>query len=151
RFLYDEGPRLFRTDNLLFVPAGATPARPPMIAEGSLLPGDGAINTIFEYDRLSRLTFAHKDSGAVTRLDYDGVGRTIRGTDPAGDTTDWTYDAASNGVESVETEVSANPGPTQDQFLTTWFYDALGRQTMAVDNLGETARALYDSLGAVVT
>lgn len=151
RRLYDEGPRRFRADDLLFVPSGVFPFRPPMITEGSLLPGDGAVNAIFEYDRLSRPTFLHKDSGATTRLDYDGAGRTIKSMDAAGDTTGWTYDAAANGIESVETEVSTNPGPVQEQFLTTVFYDALGRRTMAVDNLGETSRLLYDSLDAVTT
>jgi YD repeat-containing protein len=151
RGLFDEAARRFRADNLLFVPAGVFPFRPPMISEGSLLPGDGAVNAIFEYDRLSRPTFLHKDSGATTRVDYDGAGRSIKTTDAAGGTTEWTYDAAGDGIESVETELSSNPGPIQEQFLTTVFYDALGRRTMAVDNLGEMSRMLYDSLDAVTT
>jgi YD repeat-containing protein len=149
RFLYDEASRRFRTDRPLFVPAGVFTARPPSISEGSLLPGDGAVNTIFEYDRLSRPTFVHRDSGAVTRTDYDGAGRALLSTDAAGDTVARTYDAAANGIESVETQVSTNPGPVQEQFFTTSFYDALGRPTMAVDNLGDATRAVYDSLDAV--
>jgi YD repeat-containing protein len=151
RLLYDELNRRIRTDTLLFVPAGAAPGRPPMITEGSLLPADGAVNTGYEYDRLSRPTFVHRDSGAVTRLDYDGAGRTLKSTDAAGDTIEWTWDAASDAIESVETELSSIPGPTQEQFLTTVFYDALGRRSMAVDNLGQTTRTLYDTLGAQVT
>jgi YD repeat-containing protein len=149
RWLYDEAARRFRADDLLFIPSGVFPFRPPMITEGSLLPGDGAVNTIFEYDRLSRPTFVHGDSSATTRLDHDGAGRMIESTDAAGDTTGWSYDAAGNGIESVEIEVSSQPGPIQEQFLTTFFYDALGRGTMTVDNLGETSRTLYDSLDAV--
>jgi YD repeat-containing protein len=150
KLLYDEVSRAFRADRMLFVPAGVFPGRAPSITEGSLLPGDGAVNGIFEYDRLSRPSFLHADSGALTRLDYDGAGRMMEKTDAAGDTLDLTYDAAGNAVESVETELSSNPGPLQEQFLTTFFYDSLGRTTMAVDNLGETSRRLYDSLGGVV-
>ena len=150
RGLYDEISRRIRTDAMLFVPPGPPPGRPPMLTEGSLLPQDGAVNTIFEYDRLSRLTFIHKDSGALTRLDYDGAGRAMKSTDPTNDTIEWTYDAADNAVESALTELSSQPGPLQEQFLSTFFYDALGRGTMAVDNLGETTRSLYDSLDALV-
>jgi len=150
RGLYDEMLRRIRVDAMLFVPAGPPPARPPVLSEGSLLPGDGAINTIIEYDRLSRPTFIHKDSGATTRLDYDGAGRAIKATDPANDTIEWTYDAAGNRVESVETELSSNPGPPDEQFLTTLHFDALGRGTMIVDNVGATTRGLYDSLDAPV-
>jgi YD repeat-containing protein len=151
RLLYDEAQRLFRKDAGLFVPSGVLPVRPAMIGEGPLLPGDGAVNTIFEYDRLSRPTFLHEDSGATTRADYDGAGRALKGTDAAGDTVEMTYDAGSNPVESLVTEIPTQPGPVQEQFFTTLFYDALGRGTMGVDNLGETGRALYDSLDAVTT
>jgi YD repeat-containing protein len=149
RGLYDEMGRRIRDDRVLFVPAGVIPARPPMVSEGPLVPGDGAINTIFEYDRLSRHTFRHDDSSALARLDYDGAGRAIKTTDPAGDTIEGTYDAGGNLVESVEPELSSKPGPVSEQFLTTYFYDALGRGTMSVDNLGETWRSIYDSLGAL--
>src|SRR5207247_995269 len=75
--LYDEALRRIRVDARLFVPSGVVPARPAMLSEGPLLPGDGAINTVFEYDRLSRQTFVHKDSGALSRIDYDGASRPI--------------------------------------------------------------------------
>jgi YD repeat-containing protein len=149
RSLYDEMERLFRQDRMMFVPAGVVPARPVMMSDGPLLPGDGAVNTIFEYDRLSRPTFLHKDSGATTRTDYDGAGRANLLTDAAGDTEMLTYDASGDPVESLDTEIPSGPGPLQEQFLTTLFYDALGRPTMAVDNLGETARSFYDSLDAL--
>ncbi len=149
-YLWDERRRVFRIDEQLFVPAGAAPGRPPVITEGPLLPGDGAINTILEYDRNDRPSFLLRDSGATVRTDYDGVDRVLRGSAPDGSTLEYAYDAQHNLVETAETELSTSPGPPSELFLTTYFYDALGRRVERVDNVGNTTRWLYSSLDAAI-
>ncbi len=152
-YLYDEQNRPFRSDRTLFVPVGVVPARSPILTEGPLVLADGAINTAWEYDRLSRLSFVTRDSGAMTRTDYDGAGRAILATLPANaEVWTYTYDDASNLIETKEVENPSNAagGPPAETFLTTAFHDALGRTTMVVDNLGQTARVEYDSLNRVV-
>ncbi len=151
RYTYDARNRLVKMDRLLFVSDGVPwPITPGTIEEGPLLPGDGRVNHILEYDRLSRLTFAHRDSSAQTRFDHDGMSRLLRVTSPDGSTTDLTYDGDGNLVETMEIEQPSAPGPPAETFFTTYFYDALGRLTTAVDNLGQTWRFVHDSLDAVV-
>jgi len=151
RIYRDEMRRPFRIDRQLFVPSGATPARPPVLAEGPLIPSDGNINALFEYDRLSRRTFALEDSGTTRRWDYDGLGRNLKRTDPGGNLVEQTFDAGSSLIELAETELSSSSGPPAELFLTTSFYDALGRKMMSVNPLGGTWRWVYDSLDAVTS
>ena len=47
------------------------------------------------------------------------------------------------------TEIAATTTLPDEVFLSTYFHDALGRMTTAVDNLGQTFRLDYDSLDAV--
>jgi RHS repeat-associated protein len=147
----DEMGRAVRMDQGLFVPSGVSPARPPLLLEGPLLPADGRVNTVLEYDRLSRRTFESRDTGATVRLDYDGAGRALKKTLPGGNLVEWTYDGDQNVIEIAETEVSSSPGPPPEAFLTTYFYDAASRLTTLVDSVGQTSRYLYDSLDAVTT
>jgi YD repeat-containing protein len=148
-FLYDEAGRLFRRDRALFPAPGSSSVRPPELAEGGLVPGDGAVNTLYEYDKLNRLTFIRRDSLAQTRYDLDGVGRLAKRTLPDGSTVEYTYDAAHNLIETAETELSSTSMVAPELFLTTHFYDALGRRTSTVDNLGQTAHFEHDSLDAL--
>ncbi len=153
RLLRDELGRVFRRNRALFMPAGSSPARPPILNEGSLLPGDGFVNTNHEYDRLSRRTFAVQDHAAMARFDYDGAGRLLEATHPGGaGSVEWTYDASGNLVETVDLQIPSNTGgPPPEEFLTTFFYDALGRRITRVDNSGQTRRTVYDSLNAATT
>lgn len=148
--LRDERGRIFRRDRRLFVPLGASPARLPVLNEGPGLPGDGATNSTYEYDRLSRMTFAISDMNVTLRTDYDGAGRPILLTDPEGNLVELAYDAGGNVIETAETERSSVPGPPPETFLTTQAFDALDRLEMVVDNVGQTTRSLYDSLDAVI-
>jgi YD repeat-containing protein len=150
-YRYDELSRLIRSDRELFVPAGATPGRTPILVEGPLVAADGFINQRIEYDRLSRTTFLVHDSGATGSAGYDGAGRTISTIDPDGSTRAWFYDDADNLIERAQTELSSTPAVASELFLTTYFHDALGRMTSEVDNAGQTWGHLYDSLDAVVT
>jgi YD repeat-containing protein len=151
QYRYDELGRLFRMDRGLFVPTGVSLGRPAMIQEGSLDPSDGFVSTIHEYDRKSRPSFVVRDTLATTRNDYDGVDRPIRRTDPDGSTAEWFYDGAHHLIEIVETDVASSPSLPDEEFVTTSFYDALGRITTTVDNLGQTYQLERDPLDAVVT
>jgi YD repeat-containing protein len=145
-YRYDELGRLIGIDRELFVPSGAAPGRPPTLIEGPLVLGDGAINRVLEYDRLSRMTFDLRDTAATRRYDYDGAGRVISRTDPDGSTAQKFYDASHNVVETAATELSSTSAVPAESFLTTRFHDALGRPTTVVDNLGQTTRYVYSSL-----
>jgi YD repeat-containing protein len=151
RYLYDEMNRRFREDLELFVAAGVTTQRTPVLLEGGLVPGDARINRRFEYDRLSRRTFTVADDQATTKFDYDGAGRRLLRTDPDGSSTRNTWDAEGDLVETLETELSSSVGPPSEAFYLTRDFDALGRRTMEVDSVGETSRWYYDSFDAVVT
>ena len=151
RIYLDEMLRPFRVDRQLFVPSGAAPVRPPVLTEGPLVPSDGNINALLEYDRLSRRTFALQDSGTTRRWDYDGAGRTLKRTDPGSNLVEYTFDAGSNLIELAETETPSSSGPPAELFLTTSFYDALGRKTSTVNPIGGTWRRVYDSLDAITS
>lgn len=146
---YDEMHRLFRGRKSRFVPAGIVPLRTPELVEGPLVPGDNAINRVAEFDRLSRTTFTIADTGAQQRSDFDGAGRLIIRTLPGGSTVETFFDANSNVIEEVLTELASSPGLPAEAFITTSFHDALDRLTMSVDNIGQTWRYDYDSLDAV--
>lgn len=149
-FRYDERSRCFRTDHVLFVPSGAAPGRPPVLVEGPAVPADGRVNQTLEFDRLSRTTFAIRDTGETWRHDYDGAGRLLRVTEPDGSTVESFHDGNDNAIESAATELSSASAVPSELFLTTRFYDAVDRLVRAVDNLGQTHRYAYDSLDALV-
>ena len=148
-FGYDELNRLFGKAEGLFLPTGATTVNPPILFEGPLAPGDGVINTVFEYDRASRKTFTVEDTGAIFRVEYDGVDRPILRVLPDDSPTHFTYDANNNMIEMEEVELASMPGPPDEAFFTTYFFDALDRQVRVVDNIGQTHDRDYDSLSAV--
>ncbi|ANM29770.1 hypothetical protein ABI59_09555 [Acidobacteria bacterium Mor1] len=148
-FGYDELNRLFGQAQELFLPVGATTVNPPILFEGPAAPGDGFINTIYEYDRASRKTFSVEDSGAVYRFEYDGVDRPIVKVLPDDSPTILTYDANNNLIETEEVELASKPGPPDEVFFTTYFFDALDRQVRAVDNQGLTHEREYDSLSGL--
>ncbi|MGH9870336.1 MAG: RHS repeat-associated core domain-containing protein [Candidatus Polarisedimenticolia bacterium] len=149
-YAHDELERMTRAYTRLFIPAGAVPVRPPVLLEGSLVPGDGGINRWIEYDKLSRVTFDHDDTGTVSRYDYDGLGRLVKTTHPDGSTVDIAWDPAGNLIEEVETELPSSPGLLFERFFTTHMHDALGRSTITFDGIGHAERRGYNSLGALV-
>ena len=151
RVLYDEMSRVVRKDELLFVPSGVVASRPADLVEGDLVAGDGASNTIFEYDASGRETYLLRDTGrehkrVKTYSPQDGRLESVATGD--GSRTEFTYDDAGLLVETVETLIESLTG-TETQYVTTFFYDALGRRTMRVDNTGRAVRSEYDSLDAV--
>ncbi len=143
---YDELGRLFRVDRELFVPDGVTTSRPVDIVEGSLVPGDGAVNHRYEHDAAGRQTFETDDHGATTRYDWNAGGLLAAVTLPDGSRLERWYDAVGNLVEAERTDLPSAGGAGVGH-IATWFLDALGRVEMVVDDIGRTDRFGWDSLG----
>ncbi len=147
-FHYDEANRLVQVDHWLGAPTrpGADIAEGAVsLGKGNLVPGDGAVNQRFEYDRLGRRTAVAQDDGDTTTYNYDGAGRIVRRTDPAGNQVQFAYDDAGNVIESRRRDVATGGPFPEEYFLTTWMYDALDRPVAVVNNLGHTTRFQYDS------
>ena len=105
----------------------------------------GRVNTVHEYDRNGKRVATTGDDGDRVDIEYDGLDRPIRVTDPAGNVVELAYDDASNLIEVAETDVASLPGVADQTLLTTHFYDALGRCVRSVDNLGHTVHRAFDS------
>lgn len=153
RYRKDERGRVFRVDRLLFMPTGSAPVRAPSLTEGPLVAGDSAVNEIYEYDRLSRPTFVHRDSGLLEAREWDGAGRVLRtwtGSSGGAFESVFTWDGGDNLVETTLTERSSTPGPAEELFFTTHQVDALGRRVATIDNLGGTRRFVFDSLDGLI-
>ncbi len=145
---YDELSRRYQVDDLpvngsSFVAGGVTTMRPPSETTGPLNPGD--ISTQLIYDRDGRVVQRTEDDGAITTTQYDGVSRRVQQTDPQGNTVATSYDADSNVIRTVETDVSEKAGVANETITTTYQYDNHNRQTISVDNCGNTRQTVYDS------
>lgn len=147
RYNFDEANRLFRIDRLVYVPMGTPTVRVPLLWEGPARVGDGAINTILEYDRADRQTFRIRDSGKTIRTDWNGLSLPWRESVAAVYRIDRTFDANGNLVETKQIEDSNLAGPPAETFFTTHFYDAHDRLNRVVDNAGQTTDLRYTHLG----
>lgn len=147
--LFDELGRGVRRDQRLFTSASAVFARTPVLVEGgaggSLVPGDGNVNTMTEYDRASRGAFTVTDDLEVARVEFDGVDRVVRAVDPEGNEVRTTFDGQSNPILTEELDVAQIAGIASETFRTIRVFDALGRVERETDNIGQTRRFLYDS------
>jgi RHS repeat-associated protein len=147
-FEYDELSRRYQLDDQPvngtgFVASGVTTSRPPSVTPGPLNPG--AISTQTVYDRNGRATQQIEDDLAATAIQYDGVNRRVLATDPLGNTVQTSYDANSNLIQTVETDISQKNGVASETFTTTYQYDSRNRQTSVSDNCSNTRRGAYDS------
>jgi RHS repeat-associated protein len=147
-FEYDELSRNYQFDERpvngsSFVASGVATVRPPSIATGPLNPG--SISTQLIYDRNGRTVQQIEDDLATTAVQYDGVNRRVLLTDPQGNSAAYTYDANSNVVQTVETELSQKSGVASETFTTTYQYDTHNRQIQISDNCQNTRRSAYDS------
>ena len=148
--LFDERNRVIRRDRQLFIPSGVVLLGAPALTEGSLLPGDSRINSVYEYDRKARLTFEVHDDGDTYLRHYDGADRVVHVMDPAGNTVDDAYDDNNNLIERRETDVCQVAAVPDEVFLSTFFYDSLNRLQRRVDNLGRSMEYRYDSRNNLV-
>jgi RHS repeat-associated protein len=117
--------------------------RPPSVTPGPL--NSGTISAQVVYDRDSRIVQQIRDDLSTTTTQYDGVSRPVLVTDPVGNTIASTYDADSNLITRVETDISQKAGVASESFTTTNQYDSLDRLTITSDNCQNTRRSAYDS------
>ncbi len=141
----DELSRVFQTDRVLFMPAGAVPTRPVTLQDGPLTPGDLKVTTRFDYDRLSRLRFRIEDDLDQYRSDYDGVSRVIHTIDAEQNEVLTGYDDNANAVRAENVEKHPEGTVATQTFVTLAVFDSLNRATEAITNLGHTHRVGYDS------
>lgn len=130
--------------NLVLVVAG-------LKANGTAAPLDTGATTSTEYvyDAARRVLIRRVDPAGLrleTRYEYDGRGRAVRSTDPAGVVTTSGFDAAGRLRERV---VDAAPGGLQ--LRTAYSYDAQGRTLTVTEGAGtaaaRTTETRYDALG----
>ena len=126
----------------------------------------GRVTKITEYDRQSRPTFNIQDDLDINRTDYDGADRSIKTIDGAlsngfipgnpgsfnpaavmGNTVEMAYDDVGNLIENLETDVTDVMDVSNEQFRTTYLYNALDRLQTHADNLGQAMDYRYDSRG----
>lgn len=91
------------------------------------------VDTIYQFDRLGRLTGVTDPVGNVTSLTYDLGGRKIAMDDPDMGAWTYTYDAAGNLTSQTDAR-----GVT-----TTLYYDALGRVTSKIYSNGDPRVYFY--------
>ncbi len=106
---YDENGGLYREDDLLI---------------GS--PNDWLTRS-YEFDERGLQTVVTDRLARVTTLEYDGMGRCIKVTDPLGNVEEWTHDASGNAVSHVVSEVV--PGSSNESYVATSNFDELNRMT----------------------
>ena len=85
-------------------------------------------------------------AGQLTTYEYDTASRLRLETDPKTNTAQYTYDAAGNVVQLLETE-RRDLGGAPQAFTHTFSYDALDRRTTQVDGVGNVWTKKYDSRG----
>jgi RHS repeat-associated protein len=152
---FDERGRGYERRDNLFSYAGVTYQRLPVLVEGSDdTPGDGWVITRIEYDRKGRPVYSVDDGGDRTHSRYDGLDRTVFTRDAEGNEAEAVFDQGGNTVRSWRTEVTragevaAGSVPNlRQRFTTVRVYDALDRLIRETDDLGQTRRWRYDSLG----
>lgn len=162
---YDERSRAFETNGHLYACNGSTAVctginyvRPPVITDGPLGgTNDGLVVYRTAHDREDRPVNFLEDSimSTFAELRYDGADRALMLIEPPIDSVvpkvEYAYDDNSNPIENRETDIPSIPGPPNEMYLDTMFYDALNRRTQAVNNAGETMRYAYDSRDNLVS
>jgi RHS repeat-associated protein len=98
---------------------------------------DGTGTTTYTYDAAGRITTARNGAGAVTRYEYDLIGRLVTLTYPGGETVTSTYNSA--GDLTSTTDWNGN--------TTTYTSDAAGRQTSQTYPNGVTTTYQYTPTG----
>ncbi len=100
----------------------------------------GSTTSTYTYDTRSDLTGEASTTPLTSH--YDGAGRLVTVTNPAGTTTldRYQYDSQSNLTQT--TDATGN--------VTHYQYDPLGRQTTTTDALGNVTQTQYDAMDRVI-
>ncbi len=114
------------------------------------------------YNPMGRLTDFIRSEGTISLgRTFDTEGNVLTQTDPVGNVTSYTYDAAMRRIattfpdSSMETrayDAAGQVGQLTDQLghSTTYQYNAAGWQIQSVNALGGVTRKTYDAVGNVV-
>jgi len=124
------------------------PGQPTRVTNAVGLPEQSA--TTFEYDSTScRLTRTTDPLGNPTMLTYDAAGNVLQTTDAEGRVTRFRYDAMNRLVKVIDATNSA-PNPACGQAgVTCYTYDDLGNLTQVQDARGNSTSFEYDPLDRV--
>ncbi len=154
--LYDDGGHVTETrgkgaGGSLLAKSGATYdlLGRPTARTRYLLDGNGATTaeatSTTDYDPAGNVVLTRDPLGRVSVFAYDGAERLVAQTDAAGNETTYQLDATGQPEAVTLTEVVAGGGSAAT--TTTHEYDALGRETAAIDPLGNTTRFTLDAAG----
>lgn len=130
--VYDPMDRVIRTDSSHFD------------TETGASIGDGFASTTTQYNGLSQVVRTTNDNNHSVMTTYDTQSRVLTVTDAKGNILTYAYDADSNIISGVSSEVSDLGGPNQ-VFTTTYQYDCLNRLISTTDNVGSTTTFSHDS------
>lgn len=97
----------------------------------------------FEYDAASNLIKAFDELNRQATWEYDKAERLVAMVDPAGNRIEVDLDKAGNAITTRSIEIQPSGGPIT--VTSTAAYDALGRQTKAIDGLQNTTTFTYDA------
>ncbi|MCB1055040.1 MAG: Ig-like domain-containing protein, partial [Acidobacteria bacterium] len=101
------------------------------------------VTTSFVYDGLDGVVSMTDPLGREMTYGYDTAHRLDRSTDPAGNVTDLTLDAAGNATTTTVHEVKPDGGTVD--VVSTAVYDALGRPVVVKDGLGNATKTEWDA------
>ena len=95
---------------------------------------------------------SHPDQNIRTETKYDQYGRKDTITDPLGRKTKYEYNDAGQLFKIVKNYITGANQNDQDEqnIITEYTYDALGRQTSIKDTIGRITRNSYDDLGRLL-
>ena len=151
---YDELSRVFKQQAELFMTNGVTTTRPVELVEGDEVDNDNRVTSFVDYDRNSQVVFATSASPTtaeeVSQIEYDGLGRVIRATDPEGNSIESQYDANSNVISMARIDVNPSARVVDETFTTINQYDSLNRLIRTTNNIGQTHRFIYDSRNLLI-
>jgi len=141
---------------------------------GSLAPFDQPVKQVsalgrvvsMQYDAkgrvIARTTAANTPDSTTKHMTYDGAGRLISETDPAGRTVLYNYDkrgrrtqttTALNHTTTVVYDAAGHKLSETDPAgnITQWTYDSLGRELTKTNANGEVTTREYDAAGHLIT
>ncbi len=113
---------------------------------------DHGITATYDYYDTGELkTFT--DSVGVTRYEYDAVGRLITTTLPGNRMTVNVYDKGNHLLQVTRNYTSAGGQNYLGKYnlVTTYEYDAVGRQIAMTNTLNQVSRQLYDNAGRLIS
>lgn len=119
-------------------------------ANGNVIATEDALGnrTIYQYDPAGRLIQTTYADGLYESNEYDVAGRLVQKRDRAGHETRYVYDAVGRVVTIVEPDLT--PTDPTDNPRINYEYDAVGRMTASINQLGAKIEYQYDPIGNLI-